>query len=235
MIEINLLPKDYRKSGAGFQFGKTGVYALVGAVGVVVLLIAITFYQIHQVSQLEENIERASQRSAMLRNDIQVVDALIDVKTKIHRRMTAVERLDRYRSAWVRIMEDIARNVPEFVWLARFEEIPPPPPDPKAKKDTTAVKLEPPSLERPSVRPVEIQGYTFTLNALAAFMIKTMRSDYFDEVELIETKDTVFVNEKAYKFQLTARVHYLSDEELRNLVAQTGVEDDAKSGHKSLN
>lgn len=235
MIEINLLPKDYRKSSRGLQFGKTGLYALAGAAGVVVLLVAITFYQMTQLSQLEENIERAHQRAAMLRADIQVVDALIDVKTKIQRRMTAAERLDRYRSSWVRILEDIARNVPEFVWLAKFKEVTPEAPkETKGKKDTTTVAAQPAKQDGAPIRPVEIEGYTFTLNALAAFMIKTMRSDYFDEVELIETKDTVFVEEKAYKFQLTARVHYLSDEELRNLVAQSD-EDDTQPGHKSLN
>ena len=30
MIEINLLPKQYRKSGHGFSFGKSGLYVGAG-------------------------------------------------------------------------------------------------------------------------------------------------------------------------------------------------------------
>ena len=138
MIEINLLPKDYRKGSGAFSLGKTGLYAMAIAAGVVVILVAITFYQMHQLSTLKANIERANQRAAMLRSDIKVVDALMDVKSKIHRRIEAVEKLDRYRSTWVRILEDVAKNVPEFVWISKFEEIPP---EPKPQ-DTTKAKPE---------------------------------------------------------------------------------------------
>jgi Tfp pilus assembly protein PilN len=125
MIEINLLPKDHRKGSGGFQFGKAGVYAASAAVGIVLVLVAITFYQMSQLGSLKADIERANQRAAMLRDDIRVVDALTDVKDKIHRRISAVERLDRHRSAWVRILEDVARNIPEFVWLEQFRELNP--------------------------------------------------------------------------------------------------------------
>jgi Tfp pilus assembly protein PilN len=226
MIEINLLPKDYRKGSGSFTFGKAGVYAVAAAAAVVVLLLSVTFYQTRQLSRLEQDIDRANQRAAMLRQDIQVVDALTDVKGKIQRRMSAVERLDRHRSAWVRILEDMARNVPEFVWLADFHE---------AAAATPAADAPAGTPDMPT-RPVEIRGYSFTLNALAAFMIRMMRSDYFDNVELVDTRDTVFAeNEKAYNFQLKATVHYLSDEQLRQLAAQAGEEDVEKPTHKSLN
>jgi len=237
MIQINLLPKEYGKRGAGFSLGKAGLYAIAGAAGVIVILISITFYQMHQLSQLESNIEKANQRAAMLREDIRVVDALIDIKEKIHRRITAVERLDRHRSAWVRILEDISRNVPEFVWLNKFTEMEPP--VVKAKPGETGKTEE--STDQSiaesirSVRPVEIKGFAFSLNSLAAFMIKMMRSDYFDEVKLQDSRDTTFVDENAYTFILTANVHYLSDEEMRNLIVRVGSQPGTELTHKSLN
>jgi len=124
MIEINLLPKQYRKSGVSFSFGKSSLYAIAGVVGVILMLAGISVYQWDQTKKLDENIAKARQRAAMLQKDIQLVDALIDVKTKIRKRMSAVERLDSHRSTWVRILEDLSRNVPEFVWLARFTEAP---------------------------------------------------------------------------------------------------------------
>jgi len=234
MIEINLLPKDYRKGSGSFSLGKAGMYVIVGSIGIVVLLAGITFYQMREISQLEENIDRANQRAEMLRQDIRVVDALMDVKNKIHRRMTAVERLDRHRSTWVRILADFARNVPEFVWLGEFKELELV--KPKVDATATAQEAAPETVSHqlPPSQPVEIRGYTFTLNALAAFMIKMMRSDYFDEVELVDSRDTTFVDNKAYTFKVTANVHHLSEEDLQNMIAQAD-QAASESSHRSLN
>jgi len=242
MIEINLLPKDHRKGAGTFQFGKTGVYVASAAIGMVVVLVAITFYQINQISSLTNDIERANQRAQMLREDIRMVDALTDVKEKIHQRISAVEKLDRHRSAWVRILEDVSLNVPEFVWLDQLKEVPLEKPKPqKGAKDAKVDEGEPqevkaPAAELPSERAVEIRGFAFTLNALAATMIKLMRSDYFDKVELVDSRDTLYAGEKAYQFHLAANVHYLSDEELRARVAQAAAEaDTTNTSHVSMN
>jgi Tfp pilus assembly protein PilN len=203
------------------------------AAGIVVVLMAITFYQISQLSSLRTDIDRANQRASMLREDIRVVDALTDVKDKIHRRINGVEKLDRHRSAWVRILEDISRNTPEFVWLDEFKELPLPAPKPTEGEDGEQVQVAGP--EVPSVRQIQMRGYTYTLNALAATMIRMMRSDYFDQVELIDSKDTLYAGEKAYVFELAANVHYLSEEELRNLIGKAKSEAGSKTSHASIN
>ncbi len=257
MIEINLLPKDYLKGSHLLALGKAGRYAIAGAAAVVVILVGISFYQIHQLGQLESNIEKANQRAAMLRQDIQFVDALIDVKNKITRRMAAVERLDRHRSAWVRILEDLGRNVPEFIWLASFRET-----EPEAETGAEQGKTldDKQSGEgaivtpngSPSTRQAEVNGYAFTLNSLAAFMIRMMRSDYFDEVELVSSEEVLFdeqgrvsrendpsqKGERAYNFVLSCNVHYLSEEELRNLIADAQIsapKETETTSHRRLN
>ncbi|MBD3404459.1 hypothetical protein GF420_16325 [candidate division GN15 bacterium] len=243
MIEINLLPKEYLKGSRGLSLGKTGIYAIAGAAGVILMLVGITAYQMYQLGKLETDIAKAEQRAAVLQKDIQLVDALIDVKQKVSNRMTAVERLDRNRSAYVRILEDIARNVPEFVWLGSYKEQTVKKPDPKGKQaknnkaDTT--KAATGSSELPPKRQVEIEGYAFTLNALAAFMINMMRSDYFDEVQLQSTSEKKFQGtERAYNFVLSCNVHFLSDEELQNLIASSGKDADkggSSATHRTLN
>ncbi len=225
MIEINLLPKDYNKRSFEFSLGKTGLYVMGGAVGVILMLIGITLYQMHQISTLNDNIERARQRADMLRKDIRVVEALEDVKAKITNRMKAVETLDSHRSVWVRVLEDMARNVPDFVWLARFDELP---------VEQTDDSGSTPAL----VRRAEIEGHTFTLNAMAAFMINMMRSDYFDEVELKGTSEAWYEGHSAFNFILTCDLHYLSDEDARGLLGKAGDEGQSassKTSHKSLN
>jgi len=237
MIEINLLPKGHRKGSGSFQLGKSGLYILGGAAGILLVMVAITFYQIQQLNSLASDMERANQRAVMLREDIRLVDALTDVKEKIHQRINAVEKLDRHRSAWVRILEDVSRNVPEFVWLDEFKEKPLETPKPSKSDSQKAGEqpTPPPTADLPSERAVEIKGYTFTLNALAATMIRMMRSEYFDKVELIDSRDTTYAGEKAYLFQLGASVHYLSDEELRARVAQNEQEAEANTSHARLN
>jgi len=219
MIKINLLPKQYQKRSGGLSLGKHGKYAIAAIAGVILLLGSITSYQIYQMSELEEQMKIARMRTQQLKKDIQLVDALTDIKHKITNRLEAVERLDRHRSAWVKILEEVARNVPEFVWLSSFTE---------ADKNTynpddTTAQVQ----SIPSVRPVEIEGFTFTLNALATFMIKMMRSNYFDEVDMANVAEISFGEQKAYNFKLDCNVHYLSDEELEKILAKAAASSNA--------
>lgn len=234
MIEINLLPKQYHKKAVNLSFGKAGFYALGGVVGIIIMLAFVSFYQAHQISKLDENIGKAKQRAAMLQKDIRLVDALIDVKKKIGNRMSAVERLDSHRTAWVRVLENIARNVPEFIWLARLSEIDAPA---NTKTNTEEGKQATPTNDPQSrVHQAEIEGYAFTLNSLASFMINMMRSDYFDDVELTTTSEKVFGEQKAYNFVFSCNIHYLSDEELQSLIAMANESNNkSKTSHKSLN
>ena len=246
MIEINLLPKDYQKKSFDFSLGKAGFYALGAGVGVLAMLMVVTVIQRTKLGSLEDKIEQARQKESMLQRDIKLVDALNDVKSKITHRMKAVERLDSHRSAWVRITEDLARNIPEFVWLARFQEMRPEDALDKAQGKKKSSKKNPAAKEEeepkapanPNMQKGEVEGYAFTLNALASFMIKMMRSDYFDEVELVTTNEVNIDDHKAYNFVLNFNVHYLSDEQLRGLIASQENEAQSKgskTSHKSLN
>ena len=228
MININLIPKQYLKRSGGVSLGKHGIYAAAAVCGIILMLGAVTVYQLHQMRELSGQMEIARSRTAQLEKDIKMVDALIDIKAKITNRMEAVERLDRHRGAWVRILEDLTRNIPEFVWLSSFVEIPEKPAV-SAPKPGQAGKNAPPKADTatvasaptgPIVRPAEIEGFTFTLNALASFMIKMMRSNFFEDVDLVYSKEIAFGKQKAYNFKLSCNVHYLSDEELEKIVAQ---------------
>lgn len=229
MIEINLLPKEYRKRKFDFSIGKTGVYAVGAAAAIVVMLIGITFFQKWQMSEIDADIQKARQRAQMLAKDIKVVDALTDVKVKIQRRMSAVERLDSHRSSWVKLLEEMALTVPDYVWVGNFHEKPlvaqAAPKPQNAKPNPGQVVTETPAKpapvkNQPMVREAEVEGYAFTLNSLASYMINMMRSDYFDKVELVSTKEVTLQKKKAFSFVLSFDVHYLSDEELQEKIAK---------------
>lgn len=216
MIQINLLPKEFRKRTGKLSLGKTGYYALGATAGVIVMIAAITLYQMFQLQKLDDNMEIARFRTEQLQDDIAVVDALIEVKQKIMQRMEAVDRLDQNRSVWVRILEDISKQVPDFLWLASFKEgQPPPPPAPDSNAQQPAAPVVAPVS---NTRPVEIEGYAFTLNALASFMIKLMRSNYFSDIEMASVEQVVFQEHKTYSYKLGVTLHYLSDDELKELL-----------------
>jgi Tfp pilus assembly protein PilN len=254
MIQINLLPKEYRKrsAGGGISFGKTEMIGLAAVGAVLVLLFSVTFIQMGQMAELDDNIQRAQQRAAMLEKDIKLVDGLLDVKHKISLRLSAIEKLDSHRSAWVRILQDISATVPDFVWLGKVNEKPIE--TPKSGNDATQPGQKPnPATANagqnaatsnsgvPTVREVSFEGYAFSLNALAKLMINMMNSEYFDEVELVSSEEVNFDKYKAYNFVVGANLHYLSDEESRNNIAQAdeasdnGDADKAETSHRSLN
>ncbi|MEZ5358903.1 MAG: PilN domain-containing protein [Candidatus Zixiibacteriota bacterium] len=213
MIQINLLPKEFRKRSGKLSLGKTGYYAIGAVVGVILMIASISGYQMYQLKELEKKMEIARFRTQQLQKDITVVDALIDVKEKLVKRMEAVNRLDRHRTVWVRILEDVSRQVPEFMWLSLFEESRTPAP----KADTTGAQ-QPMALA--TTKPISLEGFSFTLNSLANFMINMMRSNYFSDIEMESVEEVMIQEQKAYNYRVHATVHYLSDEELEKLLVQ---------------
>lgn len=218
MIQINLLPKEFRKKSGRMSFGKTGYYAIGAVAGFLLMIFVITMYQSFQLRELDKKMEIARFRTQQLQKDIQVVDALIDVKEKLMKRMEAVDRLDQHRTVWVRIMEDISRRVPDFMWLSSFKEgavaAAAPVDSTSTEAAATAVTIQ------PVTRPVDIEGFAFTLNSLANFMIKLMRSNFFSDIEMASVEEVQFKEQKAYNYRLTAMLHYLSDKELKELLAK---------------
>jgi Tfp pilus assembly protein PilN len=232
-IQINLLPKEYRRRTGAPSLGRSGYYAM-GAVGGLVLLIGvITVFQRVHLNQLGQKMDVARFRTEQLQKDIAVVDALIDVKAKIMQRMEAVEKLDRHRTVWVRILEDVGRRVPEYTWLSAIRETNPGSTSKaktnkttKAANPTVAAKGAAPAADTTAkaetgempFEAVSIEGFAFTLNSLANFMINLMNSQFFSNVEMASVEEVQFEKQKAYSYRLTATLHFLSDEELKKML-----------------
>src|SRR4030067_2270266 len=126
MIEINLLPRELRKKAKAFSFSFSGkknvIYLMGGVAAVIVCVIGSTFYQTVKLKNLDSRMREAKKRTEKLKKDIQLVDALTELKDKIMQRMSAIENLDRNRTAWVDILKDLSSRVPEYLWLSGFKE-----------------------------------------------------------------------------------------------------------------
>ena len=80
MLEINLLPKEYRRRGNVLNFDKKFLYVGVAAAALVIALGSITFYQNHQIGRMEKLIAKARVEEGRYKKDIAIIDALSEVK-----------------------------------------------------------------------------------------------------------------------------------------------------------
>ena len=215
MIEINLLPKELRKKRRTFALGKSTYYFLGGAAAVVVFMILITAFQSLKLKTLDEKITQAQRKREQLRESIQMVDAISQLKTNILKRMSAIENLDKNRSTWIEVLQELSDRVPEYVWLSSFKETPktssPAANTQSAASDTSQDSLQQVTHQPVFVSQVTIDGYSFSINNLAIFMINLTRSDYFKNIELNFVKAEALENQKIFTFQLSGDLLYASE------------------------
>jgi Tfp pilus assembly protein PilN len=216
MIEINLLPKELRKKGKGFALSKSTLYFMSGGAALIIIMILITSFQSLKLKGLDKKIVEAQKKKEQLRESIQMVDAINELKTKILKRMSAIENLDKNRSTWIEVMQELSDRVPEYVWLTSFKEIPKTVPvnvaeNPSAgsstSQDTVKKKLQEPAF----ISQVTIDGYSFSINNLAVFMINLMRSNYFKNMELNFVRAEASEQQKIFAFQLSGDLLYSSE------------------------
>jgi Tfp pilus assembly protein PilN len=221
MLEINLLPKEYRRRGNVLNFDKKFLYVGVAAAAFVIVLGGITFYQNHQVGRLQRMIAKARIEEGRYKNDIAIIDALTEVKEKILARVSAIEKLDQRRDFYIKLMEDLNTRIPEFLWMTSFSETPPStgapagqpgaPTKPVSAPPGQNAAQQPAVAVDPAIGTATIQGYAHSLNAIGSFIIGLMKSDFFDNIKLNQAVAEDVGSVTAYNFKITCNLHYDAD------------------------
>lgn len=102
---------------------------LVGLVGLVVLLVAVfLYYQTRRgISEARAAIETAQADSARFHTEIARVRALEDVQTQLVARVDVLEEVVDGRLFWIRLLETLSRQLPDYLWLEAInqEDLPP--------------------------------------------------------------------------------------------------------------
>ncbi|MGB8657283.1 MAG: PilN domain-containing protein [Candidatus Zixiibacteriota bacterium] len=211
-IEINLLPRELRKKRSVTALDRRFAYVAALAVGLVVLFVGASIYQGIKLKALDAKIADAQRRTDQLKSNIQLVDALTQLKDKILQRISTIETLDRSRAVWVRVLEDLSKRVPDYLWLSllREEESGK---GGSAKADSGKADSTASFSSEPTVRRVTIEGYSYSLNSLAAFLIHLTQSQYFKNMELEYVKRAETKQYKTFSFQLIGDLYYLPDVE----------------------
>lgn len=213
MIEINLLPKEYRRRATPLHFNKKWLYAGAAVCLVFVLLAGMTFYKQQMIRNMDKKIVAAQKERMSLENDIKLIDGLTNLKQNLLTRLSAIEKLDMDRGMWVTIMEDLSSRVPELLWLTNVSEE-----DLRQKAAEQRKANNPRNLgqavqdtvefQMPSRRPAVIEGYAYTLNSIASFLVGVMKSEYFDDIELAYARQENVEDLDAYNFKINCVVDY---------------------------
>ena len=182
MIRINLLPKEEkapRQVSFSFKAGDMVIpVLLLVATGLVIGGMALSQYA--RATSLARSIAEVDEQSRALAPQIERVNRLAQERAELDLRLGIINKLEKGRTQSVRLMDELARCVPDHLWLATA-----------AQDGGTTMRLE---------------GVTFSNLVVSDFMTRLERSPMFANVELngadrgtVESRDIV-------KFSLTCQV-----------------------------
>ena len=192
MIEINLLPKELQYKRFALSVDKNMVFIIAGGLIVAGLLAAYSFvFQANKISALENDIRVAQTETDRYSEEIQKIEDITLKKKQILARMSAIQTLDQNRKYWVKLLEDLVRRVPEYVWLTSVEQNP-----------AASARQATPGAAPVAVKST-IEGYSFSLNAFATFLIRLKKSEIFSDIDLTSIKLEETETAKAYSFKIT--------------------------------
>jgi type IV pilus assembly protein PilN len=182
VINVNLLPKEER-----FEEPRTlappRTKFLVPLAAAVALLVPIGTLFIHQemkLQSLRRDIQLAEQESASLRPRVTRVQELEAQRADLLRRLELVRSLNQERSLSVRLLDELARQVPGNLWLTKLS-----PAGPGA---------------------MTLEGVTFTPLVLADLMRRLNESRLYRDVDLTVAERTLIGDQKVLKFTITAAI-----------------------------
>ena len=171
MIRVNLLPKDERvRQHAPIQF-KVGEYVIpiVVLAAITAIVMGSTVAQQMAMASVTKSIADVDAQSRALAPQIERVNRLAQEKAELDLRLGVISKLEDGRTASVRMMDELAKCVPDHMWL------------------TSVLQQNSTSLD--------IEGQTFSNLVVSDFMARLERSSMFANVNL-ETAERSTVNEK---------------------------------------
>lgn len=183
MIRINLLPqegKKARRSGGGIALDKAKVIPLTVLALVLVGCTATLMVQGARLSSVEQEVAAARAEAEQYKKTIALIDDMVRKEQELNRRLGLVDTLDKDRFKTVRVLDEVARRVPRYMWLTSLKNVTP---------------------ER-----VAIDGYAFSNLVVSDLMTSMEKSEMFQGVELTVAKRKVVDGQNAVNFTVTSGV-----------------------------
>jgi Tfp pilus assembly protein PilN len=182
MIRINLLPREEKAHRpAAFQFKAGEILAPIAMLGAVMLVIAGTVTsQRMSVSSLARSVSDVEAQSRALAPQIERVNRLAQERAELDLRLGVISRLEAGRTQSVKLMDELARCVPDHLWLT--------------------------SAQQDSPNSIAIEGMTYSNLVVSDFMSSLERSPMFAGVQLEVAERGNVTDRDVVKFRITCQV-----------------------------
>ena len=182
MIRINLLPREekaQRQSTVNLRIGDLVIPGvLLLAAGLVVTGTALS--QHSRAAKLQKDIEEVEAQSRALQPQIERVNRLAQERAELDLRLGIINRLEKGRTESVRLMDDLARCLPDHLWLV--------------------------GATQQGGGSLSIDGVTFSNLVVSDFMSRLERSPMFANVELDIAERGSLEQRDVVKFRMTCQV-----------------------------
>jgi len=183
MIRINLLPREgkaqQRQSAASFKVGDLVIPSVIlAAASLVIAGTAIS--QRTRAATLTHSIADIDAESRALAPQIARVQRLAQERAELDLRLGIINKLQQGRTQSVRLMDELARCVPDHLWLSG------------ASQDGT--------------NSLSVEGVTFSNLVVSDFMSRLERSPMFANVELEFAERGGQGDRQTVKFRVTCQV-----------------------------
>lgn len=178
MIKINILGNDIALDTSG------PLWAAGFSLSLGIFLLVCFFLHRTTVQELSIALTEAASLEGRLQELMRRTKEVRDLEEKkqeLGEKLLVIARLKKSKTGPVRVLDDLNLSIPEKAWLVDVEE-------------------------RAGV--FRFNGVALDIHTIANFMRAIERSDYFDDVKLIETKQTEIDSVGMKAFNLHAKVNY---------------------------
>ena len=182
MIRINLLPREEKsrqKTPVAFKAGELVIPAAVlAAVAMVILGTALA--QSSRMGALGKSIAEVDAKSRAIAPQIERVNRLAQERAELDLRLGVISKLEMGRTQSVRLMDELARCVPDHLWLT--------------------------STQQDAGNALSLEGATFSNLVVSDFMSRLERSPLFAGVELGFAERGAVTDKSVVRFRITCQI-----------------------------
>ena len=179
MIRINLMPRAEARRQAARQRDRQ-IGAVIACVLVLVIVIAELMSR-RRLNEAEYTTEMYKAQLAELDRKHKEAMRLEKMRDELRAKLKTIDILERQRTGPVRVLEDLSDATPEKLWLTEMRE---------------------------TGGAVSLLGRGLDNQTIAVFMEKLEESPYFNQVDLVETKQIEDGKAKLKEFSIRASVLY---------------------------
>jgi len=179
MIRINLLPREERVSGRKRSAPNLGPLVPFAILPLVLLLVGASWaLERSKLNTLRTDVAEVQEEVRALQPQVDRVNRLTAKREELERRLDVISQLDEGRFLAVRVMDDLSRHIPSYLWL-------------------TGVSQAGPGR-------LAISGVTFSNLIVADMMMRLERSPMFSGIDLAQTERGDIDGREVIKFAITA-------------------------------